>query len=350
MYNRGQSYDPRYGGYPPSQGQYGHHNYSSSGYQSQGPPSTHGYSQQQSGYGYHQQSGSQAGAPYHSSRPSRGFNNAASHSGGSTSQRGGGAGRGRGHFANLSWTPGEGIRGGNLVQPGEKTREASSSATPSRPADGDPEDDDNPFRPPADLRAEDESARKKRKVSTTTSVTTANTVAKGDAEKEAENEKGRNKISFSIKGRAGQNASTEKSAANLRAETSPMIPKKTPASISPLAQGVLPKSKSYVGNTRVEVAKASPPHFRKEIVRKKRLKARPELSEDFAHSESVYYRKTGNESVVGSGTYGKVYKAIHVYTGRMVALKKIRMEGERDGVSALRTRILQAVLTGFSFP
>ena len=67
----------------------------------------------------------------------------------------------------------------------------------------------------------------------------------------------------------------------------------------------------------------------------KRLKARPELSEEFAQSESVYFRKTGNDSVVGSGTYGKVYKAVHVYTNTPVALKKIRMEGERDGVSLL---------------
>lgn len=65
----------------------------------------------------------------------------------------------------------------------------------------------------------------------------------------------------------------------------------------------------------------------------KRLKPRPTLSAEFAASDSVYYRKPGNESVVGSGTYGKVFKAVHVYTKDMVALKKIRMEGERDGVS-----------------
>jgi CTD kinase subunit alpha len=66
-----------------------------------------------------------------------------------------------------------------------------------------------------------------------------------------------------------------------------------------------------------------------------RIKARPTLSDDFAASDSVYYRKPGNESVVGSGTYGKVFKGVHVYTKDMVALKKIRMEGERDGVSIL---------------
>ncbi|KAI9731895.1 MAG: kinase subunit of RNA polymerase II carboxy-terminal domain kinase I [Cirrosporium novae-zelandiae] len=65
---------------------------------------------------------------------------------------------------------------------------------------------------------------------------------------------------------------------------------------------------------------------------------RPTLSPEFAASQSVYYRKPGNESVVGSGTYGKVFKAVHVYTKAMVALKKIRMEGEKDGfpITAVR--------------
>ncbi|KAI9041738.1 putative protein kinase [Aspergillus affinis] len=69
-----------------------------------------------------------------------------------------------------------------------------------------------------------------------------------------------------------------------------------------------------------------------------RVKPRPNLPEEFAKSDSVYYRKPGNESVIGAGTYGKVFKAIHVYTQNKVALKKIRMEGEKDGfpVTAVR--------------
>ncbi|KAH2752892.1 hypothetical protein KXV55_007167 [Aspergillus fumigatus] len=69
-----------------------------------------------------------------------------------------------------------------------------------------------------------------------------------------------------------------------------------------------------------------------------RPKPRPTLPEEYAKSDSVYYRKPGNESVIGAGTYGKVFKAIHVYTQRKVALKKIRMEGEKDGfpVTAVR--------------
>jgi hypothetical protein len=39
---------------------------------------------------------------------------------------------------------------------------------------------------------------------------------------------------------------------------------------------------------------------------------------------------------VGEGTYGKVYKARNTLTGELVALKKIRMEAERDGVRSLK--------------
>ncbi|KFY46319.1 hypothetical protein V495_02544 [Pseudogymnoascus sp. VKM F-4514 (FW-929)] len=78
----------------------------------------------------------------------------------------------------------------------------------------------------------------------------------------------------------------------------------------------------------------------------KRLKPKPVLPDEFKASDSVYFRKPGNESVVGSGTYGKVFKAIHVYTKELVALKKIRMEGERDGfpVTAVREiKLLQSL-------
>ena len=86
------------------------------------------------------------------------------------------------------------------------------------------------------------------------------------------------------------------------------------------------------------------PKMEKRIM--KRPKPRPSLPTDFAESTSVYYRKPGNESVVGSGTYGKVFKAIHVYTKDLVALKKIRMDGEKDGfpVTAVREiKLLQSL-------
>ncbi|KAF2721097.1 serine/threonine protein kinase, CMGC family, CDC2/CDK subfamily [Polychaeton citri CBS 116435] len=130
--------------------------------------------------------------------------------------------------------------------------------------------------------------------------------------------------------------------------TSPLSAKKAPVPESPLVASQAPKSSNYIGNTRIEPIrrKASPPLVKKEVIRKKRLKEKLALSEEHAQSDSVFFRKVGNESVVGSGTYGKVYKAVHVYTGRKVALKKIRMEGERDGfpITAIREiKLLQSL-------
>jgi CTD kinase subunit alpha len=243
------------------------------------------------------------------------------------------------------------------VQPGDKDKERqASNSGPSKPqlasVVADPEDDDNPFRPPADLRAEDENARKKRKISTAdntaASPTPPSTATKPNTEEKVEAPK--SKISFSIKGRATAIAAEKSSSNAPKQQTSPEPPKKAPVTVSPLVQNSVPKSRSYVGNTRVEPHKPALPQVKKEKVRKKRLKARPELSDEFTQSESVYYRKTGNESVVGSGTYGKVYKAVHVYTGGMVALKKIRMEGERDGVSLTTLTSLVSIANNEQFP
>ncbi|KAK0383813.1 hypothetical protein NLU13_9724 [Sarocladium strictum] len=88
------------------------------------------------------------------------------------------------------------------------------------------------------------------------------------------------------------------------------------------------------------------PRMRKVKKMIKRPKPRPTLAPDLAASESVFYRKPGNESVVGSGTYGKVFKGLNVYTKGLVALKRIRMEGERDGfpVTAVREiKLLQSL-------
>ena len=49
---------------------------------------------------------------------------------------------------------------------------------------------------------------------------------------------------------------------------------------------------------------------------------------------------------VGEGTYGKVYKARNLDSGQFVALKRIRMEGEKDGfpVTAMREiKVLQSL-------
>jgi hypothetical protein len=66
------------------------------------------------------------------------------------------------------------------------------------------------------------------------------------------------------------------------------------------------------------------------IVSAKKTNASGEVYERLAH--------------VGEGTYGKVYKAKHVETGAFYALKRIRMEGEKDGfpVTAMReVKLLQ---------
>ena len=102
----------------------------------------------------------------------------------------------------------------------------------------------------------------------------------------------------------------------------------------------------YERRSEREVRRERTPEVK--IVKKtlKRVKPKPTLPDEWAASDSVYYRKPGNESVIGSGTYGKVFKAIHVYTRNMVALKKIRMEGERDGypVTAVREiKLLQSL-------
>ncbi|KAK6435899.1 serine/threonine protein kinase, CMGC, CDC2/CDK subfamily [Oleoguttula sp. CCFEE 5521] len=351
MYNRGGHYGQGYYGQP----SYGHPGYNQPPYGSHGgyPPQHapypyHGQQQPHSGVGQYQpQPGlTYGGTPNRPPPPPRDLSARGSSRGGQPSRGG------RGHFANMSWTPNEGTKGGHLVQAGEKpsSRDDGGSASPPPPPPaGDPEDDDNPFRPPADLRADDESAPKKRKLSAqpNTSTEAVNSTAADANSKLADKEAEKSKISFSIKGRATQSAQDRTTPS--KAETSPLLDRKLPVLDSTSAsKGTVPKSRNFVGNTRVSAAtpKQSTQLTRKEKVRKKRIKAKPQLSEEFAQSESVYYRKTGNDSVVGSGTYGKVYKGIHVYTGKMVALKKIRMEGERDGfpVTAIREiKLLQSL-------
>ncbi|KAF7187081.1 CTD kinase subunit alpha [Pseudocercospora fuligena] len=318
MYNRG-PYDQRYGGY------HGHH--SGSPYQNQNYGNNVGYYQPQPGKQY-------GNSSYQNRDP---FPKPPARGGAAAAARGG-----RAHFANLSWTPNDGTKGGHLVTPVEKPKDAAPTAPQPKSVivAPDPDEVDNPFRPPADLRAEDEHAAKRRKLESTPEKTAEQKAAEAGREK--------NKISFSIKGRASM-AAAEKQPIIPKSETSPLVPKRLPSTVSPLVQNNVPKSTNYVGNERVGPAlpkKPPPPATRKEVVRKKRMKPKPELSEEFKQSDSVYFRKTGNESVVGSGTYGKVYKAIHVYTGGMVALKKIRMEGERDGfpVTAIREiKLLQSL-------
>lgn len=52
---------------------------------------------------------------------------------------------------------------------------------------------------------------------------------------------------------------------------------------------------------------------------------------------------------VGEGTYGKVYKARNTVTGRMVALKKLRLESEREGFPITSIREIK-LLQSFNHP
>lgn len=313
MYSRGGGYHQGYNNNnygPPAQSPYGRPGYNQPPYQSYaGSGPMHGYPSHQahqSQYPYHGGHSQQSHGPqyqpqpgFHSNRPPFPPRDGPPRGG----MRGGPAGRGgRGHFANMSWTPSEGTKGGHIVQPGDKPRtrdDAPQSAPQSRqqPSSSATEDHDNPFRPPADLRAEDEELARKRKAPSPIPSREAND-ANTSSNNAPEKDEVKPKISFSIKGRATQ-AATER-AAPLKPDTSPLLDRKLPVLDSPLTPipAPVPKSRLYVGNTRVETPrKPSPPLFRKEIVRKKRIKARPQLSDDHAQSESVYYRKPGNESV-----------------------------------------------------
>jgi len=69
----------------------------------------------------------------------------------------------------------------------------------------------------------------------------------------------------------------------------------------------------------------------------KTTRNRPKVRENDALS---MYRK---EVKVGEGTYGKVYKAVHKETGAVVALKKIRLETEDEGVPPTAIREIAAL-------
>ncbi|GAP84034.2 putative protein kinase [Rosellinia necatrix] len=133
------------------------------------------------------------------------------------------------------------------------------------------------------------------------------------------------------------------------------VPKKEPQSIIDDRDRDLPKDTprepaSARARADYHHGRAPPPpeqpRTRKVMKTRRKLKPKPSLDPELAQSASVYFRKPGNESVVGSGTYGKVFKAKHVYTKKLVALKRIRMEGERDGfpVTAMReVKLLQSL-------
>ena len=318
--------------------------------------------------------------------------------------------RGRGgHFQNLQWTASGGTRGrgqadqshSTLHQSGQSQSPPSTHNQPSVVKTAIPDDEDNPFRPSKDLQVEDQSGNDMNlDTGNATDIKNMPPPARQGSENSQQSKESKG-FSFSLKKRT-MPPSTTKPVSDLvqkmkdppaRKEVHIEKPKPKVEPTSVLSRDMASRSRTerrldtradrrddrrddprereyrddnrYRDDRRVErevrehrrpdhrverrpdrerERSPEPPKLEKKIM--KRVKPRPTLPTDFAASDSVYYRKPGNESVVGSGTYGKVFKAIHVYTKSLVALKKIRMEGERDGfpVTAVREiKLLQSL-------
>lgn len=261
-------------------------------------------------------------------------------------------GRGGNHFQNLHWNAGGAGRGqhnnsGNATSQHASPQQqypphsGSHEGTPQHNAPPqDEEDSEDLFRPSTkDLQVEDKEASKKKDEEQMPPPNRPPPTG-------PQSQQNSSKFSFAFKASSKATPTPPK----------PEISQKLNA--APVRKDVLtsperPRGPSGSRLAPTEPASARRPEFREPLptsrkVKKimKRPKKRPELTEEFKKSDSVYFRKPGNESVVGSGTYGKVFKAIHVYTKSLVALKKIRMEGERDGfpVTAVREiKLLQSL-------
>lgn len=243
--------------------------------------------------------------------------------------------RGRGgHYNNLQWSSGK--RGGpqgqnyqshpNSVQP---------SPTPSQ-HDELPPEEENMFRPPKDFQVEDQKDARP----PTAPHNQSNTPAKDS------------KFSFAFKSKAPAATPTKAPPdLNNKAKPPPSQPRDNRPPPTHPRKDFQDRGRPQFDRKPFPYDRKHPPSEPRPRSRsppKKRLKSeprpRPKLPPEFAQSESIYFRKPGDESVVGAGTYGKVFKAIHIYTRDQVALKRIRMEGERDGfpITAVREiRLLQ---------
>ncbi|KAH8591164.1 hypothetical protein B0O99DRAFT_520110 [Bisporella sp. PMI_857] len=287
-------------------------------------------------------------AQQHSFRGGRG-----SYRGNNFNIRGRGDHRGRGgHFQNLQWNASGAGRGqtthsGSVtpqhVSPQQQypTQYPSAHDSTSQKADSAmDEDHEDLFRPSKELQVEDKQDIKKKDESKMPPPSRPPPTGPAQSQQNS-------KFSFAFKASSKVTPTTPKPEISQKLNAAPSRPA-IQVQTSPDRPRV-PSSRSIP----TEPASARRQDFREPAsttrkVKKimKRPKARPQLEEDMKKSDSIYYRKTGNESVVGSGTYGKVYKAVHVYTKKLVALKKIRMEGERDGfpVTAVREiKLLQSL-------
>ena len=299
--------------------------------------------------------------------------------------------RGRGgHFQNLQWTASHGTRGGKQPEP-QSGAHSGHSQSPAGSVNIKPEpvEEDNPFRPSKDFQVEDQGA-KEIKIEDGSRPPPSRNSSSSQQSKEA------SRFSFAFKAKPSAPPAAKPPVPDLiskmkepppvRKDKAPEPPKaKAPPPLN--SREPPPKHRDRRGDPWVERRddrrdREHDPRYRDDrrnerehwdeyradpryggradrekererspVPRKvkkimKREKPRPKLPSEFVTSESVYYRKPGNESVVGSGTYGKVFKAIHVYTKELVALKKIRMEGEKDGfpVTAVREiKLLQSL-------
>ena len=219
------------------------------------------------------------------------------------------------------------------------------------PAEGPPqqapeeeEDSEDLFRPSKELRVEDKEATKEatKKIDEEQMPPPTRHTLTGP-----QNQQNSSKFSFAFKASSKPTPTAPKPEISQKLNA---VPARQVAQSSPDRLRGSSSSRSVptepASTRQPEFRKPPPPTTRKVKKIMKREKKRPQLSDDFKKSDSVYYRKPGNESVVGSGTYGKVFKAINVYTKNLVALKKIRMEGERDGfpVTAVREiKLLQSL-------
>ncbi|KAB5531283.1 kinase-like domain-containing protein [Coniochaeta sp. 2T2.1] len=333
------------------------------------------YPPQYSQGGYAAPSGPQASYPSHSppyppTGPAAQFSQGPSYRGrgGPGAFRGNqfGPGRGgthRGGFKNPQWTPGGPGAGRGQHAPSIGDAVDLSQPAPDRKGSshsgGDANDpnSDNPFRPSKDLQVEDTS----KPSSTTDEQMPPPNRAPPSGPSSA------SKFSFAFK------ASTKPVVAAPKPEVASKfnaVPPRQPQSQShsqsqhssdrdrdrrDLPRGVPTEpasSRSRRGDDRQhhqqQQPRAEPPPPRVRMVKKtmKRLKKKTPLDPELASSDSVYFRKPGDKSVIGSGTYGKVFKGLNVYTKKLVALKKIKMEGERDGfpVTAVREiKLLQSL-------
>jgi hypothetical protein len=68
---------------------------------------------------------------------------------------------------------------------------------------------------------------------------------------------------------------------------------------------------------------------RNEVPLSKSQRRKPYLTRDVSCFERI--------EQIGEGTYGQVWSAKEISTGEMVALKKVRMDNEKEGVSIRRS-------------